>query len=116
MQEMKTSSAFRRISVVTFTGLLCVAGAYIYAFRAEYAADRQRVPFLRTVDLDDYDPMYVLEPFPPLKNPPTIQGNESEGKMDPLELVLGVEINGVARAYPINMLTGPRREIFAATW
>lgn len=43
----------------------------------------------------------------------------------PKELVLGVEVNGVARAYPINMLTGPEREIIndelggkaiAATW
>ena len=27
------------------------------------------------------------------------------------ELVLGVSVGGAARAYPINMLTGPRREI-----
>jgi hypothetical protein len=41
------------------------------------------------------------------------------------ELVLGVVIEGVSRAYPINMLTGPSREILndslggrsiAATW
>jgi len=41
------------------------------------------------------------------------------------ELVLGLELNGEARAYPINMLTGPSREIIndtlggipiAATW
>ena len=41
------------------------------------------------------------------------------------ELVLGVVIDGKARAYPINMLTGPTREIIndelsdvaiAATW
>jgi hypothetical protein len=41
------------------------------------------------------------------------------------ELVLGVVVNGEARAYPINMLTGPSREIIndtlggtaiAATW
>ena len=41
------------------------------------------------------------------------------------ELVLGVVVEGQARAYPINMLTGPRREIvndrlgdvpIAATW
>ena len=41
------------------------------------------------------------------------------------ELVLGVVVNGKARAYPINMLTGPAREIIndqlggaaiAATW
>ena len=41
------------------------------------------------------------------------------------ELVLGVVVSGKARAYPLNMLTGPRREIIndklggrhiAATW
>ena len=41
------------------------------------------------------------------------------------ELVLGVVVDGVSRAYPINMLTGPSREILndslggrsiAATW
>ena len=41
------------------------------------------------------------------------------------ELVLGVVVKGEARAYPINMLTSPRREIIndklggqaiAATW
>ena len=41
------------------------------------------------------------------------------------ELVIGVEVGGQARAYPINMLTGPVREIInddlagtaiAATW
>ena len=41
------------------------------------------------------------------------------------EMVLGVEIDGESRAYPINMMTGPMREVFndelagrpiAATW
>ena len=49
----------------------------------------------------------------------------SEIELSENELVLGVEMNGEARAYPINMLTGPRREIIndtlggvaiAATW
>ena len=48
-------------------------------------------------------------------------GNEIEGA----ELVLGVTIGQESRAYPINMLTGPDREIIndtlggkaiAATW
>jgi hypothetical protein len=49
----------------------------------------------------------------------------SERVVRPNELVLGVVVEGKARAYPINMLTGPRREIIndelggkaiAATW
>jgi hypothetical protein len=46
-------------------------------------------------------------------------------QINPTELVLGVTVNGQSRAYPINMLTGPQREIIndqlgghaiAATW
>jgi hypothetical protein len=49
----------------------------------------------------------------------------AERVVRPNELVLGVVVEGKARAYPINMLTGPRREIIndelggkaiAATW
>ena len=50
---------------------------------------------------------------------------EAARVLDPAELVLGVVIGDQARAYPINMLTGPHREIIndtinrrpiAATW
>ena len=36
---------------------------------------------------------------------------EVQNRVTANELVIGVEIDGEARAYPINMLTGPRREI-----
>jgi len=36
---------------------------------------------------------------------------QAKGKVEGDELVLVVDIDGVARAYPINMLTGPAREI-----
>ena len=61
--------------------------------------------------------------------PPIVSGFKivpaGKSKIEDDELVLGVEINGKARAYPINMMTGPMREIFndelgglpiAATW
>jgi hypothetical protein len=50
---------------------------------------------------------------------------EAAKDLNPDELVLGVEVEGEARAYPINMLSGPNREILndtlggrpiAATW
>lgn len=49
----------------------------------------------------------------------------SESDLADNELVLGVVVDGMSRAYPINMLTGPSREILndslggraiAATW
>ncbi len=50
---------------------------------------------------------------------------EAQKLLRPDELVLGVVVEGQARAYPINSLTGPHREVFndtlagrpiAATW
>ena len=50
---------------------------------------------------------------------------EAASELNPDELVLGVEVKGEARAYPINMLSGPNHEILndtlggrpiAATW
>jgi hypothetical protein len=50
---------------------------------------------------------------------------EAASELNPNELVLGVEVKGEARAYPINMLSGPNHEILndtlggrpiAATW
>lgn len=63
--------------------------------------------------------------FPAIVKPKSSTVEEGRAKLRPDELVLGVEVNGVARAYPINMLTGPQREIvndelggqpIAATW
>lgn len=56
---------------------------------------------------------------------PFLKASEVTDQVSDNELVLGVEIEGQARAYPINMLTGPSREIIndtigkthlAATW
>lgn len=51
--------------------------------------------------------------------------DEAAGRLNDDELVMGVVVNGESRAYPINMMHGPQREIFndqlggrsiAATW
>ena len=63
--------------------------------------------------------------FRAIIEPESISVEDAGKQILPKELVLGVEINGAARAYPINMLTGPEREIIndelggqaiAATW
>lgn len=74
--------------------------------------------------VDDYQPKQVLRnPIRAITNPPIAAADDAE--IDGDELVIGVEVNGEARAYPINQLTGPRREIIndhlggkaiAATW
>ena len=67
----------------------------------------------------------IANSFPAIVRPPTVSAAEANKTVHAEELVLGVEINGFSRAYPINMLTGPQREIIndrigdraiAATW
>ncbi len=68
----------------------------------------------------------IARSFPPIVEPQTVSAAEAEPDwVREEELVLGVVVNGKARAYPINALTGPRREIIndvlggrsiAATW
>jgi len=76
---------------------------------------------------DDYfNPQIVIKkPFKAIVDAPTISAAEADKILNPNELVLGVSVKGQRRAYPINMLTGPSREIIndrlgdqaiAATW
>jgi len=72
-----------------------------------------------------YEPQRVLDAQPAIVHPPHVSAEEGNKKLRANELVIGLVVDGEARAYPINMLTGPRREIFndklgehdiAATW
>ena len=67
----------------------------------------------------------VARALPALKNIAARPVSDANMILRDDELVLGVEVGGRARAYPINMLTGPTREIIneelngvsiAATW
>ena len=72
----------------------------------------------------EYLPRMVLrKPIRPITDPAIVKADKSS--VHDNELVIGVEVNGKARAYPINQLTGPQREIIndelggtaiAATW
>ena len=72
-----------------------------------------------------FNPRKLADPFRPIVDAPVITTKQVTDQVTDNELVLGVVVNGEARAYPINMLTGPRREIIndrlggraiAATW
>ncbi len=76
-------------------------------------------------DPNKFSPFQVVPPFPAITNAPVMLASEITGEVTDRELVLGVTVNGESRAYPINMLTGPDREIIndvlggtaiAATW
>ena len=72
-----------------------------------------------------FNPRRVVGPMPAITDAPVIAASEVTDQVSDKELVLGIMLNGEARAYPINMLTGPSREIIndtlgniaiAATW
>ena len=73
---------------------------------------------------DNYAPRKVLPtPLRAITDPKIVSAKDTQ--ISDNELVIGVEIDGQARAYPINQLTGPSREIIndelagtaiAATW
>ena len=74
----------------------------------------------------DFRPRTVINrPFPAITKFPILPADKVGDKINDAELVLGVTVGKESRAYPINMLTGPRREILndtlggkaiAATW
>lgn len=76
--------------------------------------------------LAEFEPRVVIpRAFKAIVEPKTVSAEQADDSLHPGELVLGIQINGKARAYPINMLTGPQREIIndvigdtpiAATW
>ncbi len=73
----------------------------------------------------EFNPRRVVPKFPPITEVKTLKAKDVKDEVTDAELVLGVVVGGVARAYPINMLTRPTREIIndvlggraiAATW
>ena len=74
----------------------------------------------------DFRPRTVIKrPFPAITKFPILTAAKVGDRINDAELVLGVTVGKESRAYPINMLTGPRREILndtlggkaiAATW
>ncbi len=109
---------------VVFGGIvfLALVGARV-SFQSVARAERRPRLIRQEFRSDEFRPLSVVRPYDPIENPPFVDA--AEAKLQPNELVLGTAIDGVARAYPINMLTGPSREIFndtlgerpiAATW
>ena len=114
-----------RLAIVVVAGITAIAVACYVEYQREIAEGDRRVRAFWGKIGTGYEPIRVLDALPPIESVPTIPGVEAGEKIQPDELVLGVEIGGQSRAYPINMLTGPNREIFndelnetaiAATW
>lgn len=73
----------------------------------------------------EFNPKVLMKPLPAIEEAAFLKAEEVEDEVFEDELVLGVVVGGEARAYPVNMMNGPRREIIndrvggqaiAATW
>jgi hypothetical protein len=123
---------FLIIAIVGFA----LAGA-IMMHRQRFPSDADEIAAARQAAVDDavsksnngkpdYNPRIVIaRPFKAIQNAKFITADQVKDQVTDQELVLGVVINGEAKAYPINMLCGPSREIIndtlgdqpiAATW
>lgn len=74
---------------------------------------------------DNFFPVPAIEQQPPITDLTLLLAEDVTNEVVADELVLGVVVDGQARAYPINVMTGPTREVFndelaghaiAATW
>lgn len=74
---------------------------------------------------ESFHPVRALPAQPPILQFAVVSALAADEHLQDGELVLGVEVGGEARAYPLNMLNGPSREILndtlggraiAATW
>ena len=72
-----------------------------------------------------FRPRVVVPPQKPIVDAPHVSAGQAGKLVSDNELVLAVAVGEEARAYPINQLTGPRREVIndvlggkaiAATW
>ncbi len=97
------------------TALFCFAGAPTVP-----AQDRPG-----SAGAPEFRPIRLLGEFPAIQDVPVLAATAVDEEVLDSELVLGVVVDGEARAYPINMLNGPKREIIndrlggrsiAATW
>lgn len=99
----------------------CLSAAAIDNGSADEPADDRETS---ATAVPEYRPRQVLpRPIRPIVRPDVVTVEESGVAEN--ELVIGVVVDGRARAYSINQLTGPRREIIndelgetaiAATW
>lgn len=107
----------RRKQRLSISLAVALGGALVFAFWALPLESQDKDP--------DFQPQRVVDRFPPITEFPVKPVREAAGALNSSELVIGVTVGKEARAYPINMMTGPQREILndtlggkviAATW
>lgn len=113
------------ISVLTVCGIYAALQVADEIERRRKNAFPNQDPLTESPHAGNFFPVPVVERFPSVSGFKMVDVAAADAILDDDELVLAVEIDGQARAYPINMLTGPSREIIndqlagtaiAATW
>lgn len=110
-----------QLTLLVLLGTGGILGLFIWSTTP---ATPQRRP--RTADPLVFDPQRRVPEFPPITDFHIIPASDlAPQDVRDEELVIGVTINGRSRAYLVNALAGPRREILndklgeveiAATW
>ena len=113
MKKNRSSTTLAAISLALLAAGVSMPSAEAQDIKAQSPSERE------------FNPRVLMKHFRPIVDAPNILANKVEDQVADNELVLGVVVAGEARAYPINMLTGPKREIIndqlggqaiAATW
>lgn len=96
--------------------LLVVAiGGYLFIDQKNKQASYERDHPYDEISRREFHPLRAAGQFPAITEIPTrlvSEVEEDELELRPESLVLGVAINGESRAYPLNQLLNPEREIF----
>jgi len=129
-----------RIMAASILGILVAAAVVAFVLRDELQAYRRQQRVAELIEVaeksprlgpnhppspNSFHPIPVLSRQPPITDFPVVSATVAKARLREDELVLGVEVGGETRAYPLNMLNGPMREILndtlggraiAATW
>lgn len=129
---MKTVAGTRHWRLLVVVVTACTAGGLwllvessdVFRVSPKIQALGQQLP-TAPMGGDEFNPIRVLPQHRALTKPRLLIVDEVKDQVRDNELVLGVVVGNEARAFPINMLTGPSREIvndtlaglpIAATW
>ena len=102
----------------------CPSASMFFVFLFSLVAHGQQATD-RKPPRDDYRPRRLLRPQPPITHFQLKSADQIGDTLNPSELVVGVTVGNESRAYPLNMLSGPQRELIndtlgersiAATW
>lgn len=102
----------------------CLSGSLLLVFLISWVGYGQQATE-RKPPRNEYRPRRLLRPQPPITHFQLKSADEIGNTLNPAELVVGVTVGDESRAYPLNMLSGPHREIIndtlgerpiAATW